>query len=269
MKKKSVIIVIGISLASFLSCSKKENALTANHINGEATSFTDTIWRVSEKFGEVVKDDIEKVVKVNLDENGNVVDYTSYDSYGDIIEKTVQKWNGTDIDEIINYDKDGKQQFHWKYFIENGKVQKIVTTCTMSSKWVSTETYYYSKDNKDRLDSITEVKGTEKDIHTFKYLDENNSYHEYSKYWTGRKSDAIYYFDKDKHIIKEKQSNGTFDYTYDENGLCIKESTSDGIITEYIYGFDSKGSLIKRTTYVTNDSKNATEMLTRHIEYKK
>ena len=32
--------------------------------------------------------------------------------------------------------------------------------------------------------------------------------------------------------------------------------------------FDEKGSLIKRITYVTNESKNATEMITRHIEYK-
>lgn len=216
----------------------------------------------------MVKEDISQVVKTNFDDNGNVIDYTVYDSYGKVKEKTVQKWNGSEIDEIFNYDEDGKQQFHWKYYIENDRVQKIITTCTMSSKWVETTTYYYSQSNPDRLDSITEVKNSEKDIHTFKYLDENNSYHEYIKYCTGGKSDAIYYYDKDNHLIKEKQSYGTITYVYNDKGLLVKKNYDDGIIDEYVYEFDEKGSLIKRITYVTNDSKNATEMITRHIEYK-
>ena len=266
--KYNILIVLSMIILSLSSCEKKVNGLTANCVKGDATSITDTIWDVSEKFGEVVKDDINQVVKTNFDDNGNVIDYTVYDSYGKVKEKTVQKWNGTEIDEIFNYDEDGKQQFHWKYYIENDRVQKIITTCTMSSKWVETTTYYYSQRNPDRLDSITEVKNSEKDIHTFKYLDENNSYHEYIKYCTGGKSDAIYYYDKNKHLIKEKQSYGTMTYVYNDKGLLVKKNYDDGIVDEYVYEFDEKGSLIKRITYVTNESKNATEMITRHIEYK-
>ena len=266
--KYNILFVLSMVILSLLSCEKKENGLTANYVKGDATSITDTIWNVSEKFGEVVKDDINQVVKTNFNDNGNVIDYTVYDSYGKVKEKTVQKWNGSDIDEIFNYDEDGKQQFHWKYYIENDRVQKIITTCTMSSKWVETTTYYYSHSNPDRLDSITEVKNSEKDIHTFKYLDENNSYHEYIKYCTGGKSDAVYYYDKDNRLIKEKQSYGTMTYVYNDKGLLIKKNYDDGIIDEFVYEFDEKGSLIKRITYVTNESKKATEMITRHIEYK-
>lgn len=251
-----------------MSCSKTENGLTANFIKGDAVSFTDTIWDVSEKFGEVVKDGISQVVKVNLDENGNITDFTYYDSNGRIKSKTVQKWNGKTIDEVIVYGEDGKQEFSYKYSIEHDKIQKIVTTCTMSSKWESTTTYYYSKNNPDRLDSITEVENGEKDLHTFKYLDDNDSYHEFITYSTGSKSEAIYYFDSDKKLIKEKESYGTTSYSYNELGLCIKKTYSDGIIDEYVYDFDEKGSLIKRITFVTNESRNATEMMTRHIEYK-
>ena len=138
----------------------------------------------------------------------------------------------------------------------------------MSEKWVSTTTYYYSNSNPERLDSIIEIEDSKKDIHTFKYFDDNNSYHEYIKYHTGNKSDGVYYFDKNKRLIKEKQSNGTTTYTYNDEGLLVKKAYDDGIIDEYVYEFDKKGSLIKRITYVTNESKNATEMLTRHIEYK-
>ena len=266
--KNNILIVSSMVILSLSSCEKKVNGLTANCVKGDATSITDTIWDVSEKFGEVVKDSINQVVKTNFDDNGNVIDYTVYDSYGKVKNKTVQKWNGTEIGEIFNYDEDGKQQFHWKYYIENDRVQKIITTCTMSSKWVEITTYYYSQSNPDRLDSITEVKESEKDIHTFRYLDENNSYHEYIKYSTGGKSDAIYYYNKDKRLIKEKQSYGTMTYMYNDKGLLVKKNYDDGIIDEYVYEFDEKGSLIKRITYVTNESKIATEMITRHIEYK-
>ena len=264
----NIIFVLSMVILSLMSCEKKVNGLTARFVKGDATSITDTIWNVSEKFGEVVKEDINQVVKTNFDDNGNVLDYTVYDSYGNVKEKTVLKWNGLDIDEIFNYDEDGKQQFHWKYFIENDRVQKIITTCTMSSKWVATKTYYYSQSNPDRLDSITVVENSEKDIHTFEYLDENNSYHEYIKNCTGGKSDALYYYDKDKRLIKEKQSYGTMTYVYNDKGLLIKKNYDDGIIDEYVYEFDEKGSLIKRITYITNESKKATEMITRHIEYK-
>lgn len=265
--KFKILIVISIVMLSLLSCSKK-NGLSAHFIKGDATSFTDTIWGVSEKFGEVVKDDINKVVKVDFDDNGNVIGITTYNSYGKLIEKTVQKWDGNNVDEIFDYDEDGKQQYHWKYYHKNNKVQKIVTTCTTDTKWIRTTTFYYSKNNLDRLDSIIEIKDSEKEVHTFKYLDDNNSYHEYIRSSTGDKSDAIYYFDKDKHLIKEKHFYGTETHTYNDKGLLEKSVWDDGIINEYVYEFDTKGSLIKRITYVTNGNKNATEMLTRHIEYR-
>ena len=266
--KYNILFVLSIVTLFLSSCGKKENGLTAHYIKGDAASVTDTIWNVSEKFGEVVKDEINYVVKANFDDNGNITDYTVYDSCGKVINKTIQKWNDTTLDEIYNYDGDGKQQFHRKYYIENDKVQKIIITCTMSEKWVSTTTYYYSNSNPERLDSIIEIEDSKKDIHTFKYFDDNNSYHEYIKYHTGNKSDGVYYLDKNKRLIKEKQSNGTTTYAYNDEGLLVKKAYDDGIIDEYVYEFDKKGSLIKRITYVTNESKNATEMLTRHIEYK-
>ena len=74
--KYNILIVLSMVILSLSSCEKKVNGLTANCVKGDATSITDTIWNVSEKFGEVVKDDISQVVKTNFDDNGNVIDYT-------------------------------------------------------------------------------------------------------------------------------------------------------------------------------------------------
>lgn len=265
--KYKIIIAFSIVIPFLFSCSK-ENGLSANFIKGDATSFTDTIWHVSEKFGEVVKDGVNVVVKVDLNDNGNITDITRYNSYGELTEKTVQRWDGNNIAEAFNYNEDGKQEYHWKYYYKNGKIQKIVTTCTADTKWVSTTTYYYSKNNSERFDSITVIKDSKKDLYTYKYLDDNNSHHEYIKYSTGDKEEAIYYFNKDKYLIKEKQSYGTITYNYNNKGLLTKKVYDDGIINEYVYEFDTKGSLIKRINYVTNETKNAVEMMTRHIEYK-
>ena len=57
-----------------------------------------------------------------------------------------------------------------------------------------------------------------------------------------------------------------------EGKVVVVLSNNDGcIVREYIYDFDSKGSLIKSTTYFTipNEMKKANEMMTRHIEYKR
>ena len=60
--KYNILFVLSIVILSLSSCGKKENGLTASHIKGNATSITDTIWDVSEKFGEVVKDNIRQVI---------------------------------------------------------------------------------------------------------------------------------------------------------------------------------------------------------------
>lgn len=267
--KYNFIFVLSTVILVLSSCGKRDNGLAAYHINGAATSFTDTTWIVSEKFGEVVKDEIDEVIKYNVDDNFNITDHTAYDSDGKIKYKTVQKWNGTTLNEIFEYDRDGKQLYHWKYDFKNDKIQKIVTTFTMDSDVVSTETYYYySQNNPDRLDSITEIEDSEKLKRTFEYLDDNDSYHEYVNLSNGTKFDFCHYFDKDGRLIKEIDSNGTTTYLYNDEGLLMKETKADGTIKEYVYEFDEKGSLIKRTTYVTNGIKKATEIKTRHIEYK-
>lgn len=273
--KYNFIFVLSTVVLFLSSCGKKEikeNGLIENHIKGAATSFTDTLWIVSEKFGEVVKDEIDEVTKYNVDDNFNITDYTVYDSDGKIKYKVVKKY-GTTLDEVIQYNEDGKELLHWEYYLENDKIQKIVTTFTMDSDVVSTEIYYYySQNNPDRLDSITEIEDSEKLKRTFEYLDDNDSYHESINFRDGTKSDVWHYFDKDGRIINEKYSKGTTTetttYLYNDEGLLMKETKADGTIKEYVYEFDEKGSLIKRTTYVTNGIKKATEIKTRHIEYK-
>ena len=61
--KNNILIVSSMVILSLSSCEKKVNGLTANCVKGDATSITDTIWDVSEKFGEVVKDSIILPIK--------------------------------------------------------------------------------------------------------------------------------------------------------------------------------------------------------------
>ena len=241
------LFILSVLVLLLSSCSKKRNALIDNGIKGKVTSFTDTIWSVSEKFGEVVKDEINNVIKCDVDENGNITAYTIYDSDGDIARKIVQTFKGTQFDEIRTYDRSGDEESYNKYF--------------------------YSKDNPERIDSIKVVSYGSKSTAFFEYLDDNDSY----KYFTidedGEKSGVGYqYFDKEKRLIEDKSPYATTKYTYDDNGLCIssKQTSEYGgdEEREYEYGFDKKGSMIKRITYVTSGNRKAVEMLTRHIEYK-
>ena len=247
-----------------ISCEKK-----SEWIKGDVSSYTDTVWNVSEKFGEVIKDNISSVTKVIFNEDGNVTEIIEYDSEGDIKEKTIQKYDGKKLTDKFCYDEEGEQTFHFEYFFEKDKLIKLISTCTMSSPWVTTEYFYYSKSNPDRLDSITEISEQGKDLTTFKYLDNNNSYHEYVKFWTGNSMERIYYFDKDKRLIKEV-FDGTTTYTYNKDGFLETMKNSKGETYEYEYECDSKGSVIKVITYITTktEMKKAESMVTRYLDYK-
>ena len=97
MKKNLYLTLTLFLLFISYSCSNNSNEgnikndLEGFLIKSKAKSMTDTIWNVSEKFGELIRDDIEKIIKVNFNDDGNIIDITTYNSEGVIIEKEIGK----------------------------------------------------------------------------------------------------------------------------------------------------------------------------------
>lgn len=278
MKKNLYLTLTLFLLFISYSCSNNSNEgnikndLEGFLIKSKAKSMTDTIWNVSEKFGELIRDDIEKIIKVNFNDDGNIIDITTYNSEGVIIEKEIKKWNGKILKESFVYGEDGKQKYHHKYTFDNEKLKKIETECTIPyENWTSVETYHYSSIEPDRIDSIKTIKNNgDKDLYTFKYLDKNTRIQKYILA-TGETHESTEYFNDKDQLIKDVDNITTVTYAYNDQGLCVKRTFADGIVDEYEYEFDAKGSLIKQIHYVKDESsgenRNPVEMYSRHIEY--
>ena len=66
----------------FVGCSqnKIENDLAVMNIKGSVVAVTDTIWNVEEMFGEVVKKGIDKLIKYEFNNQGNLIAVLEYGS---------------------------------------------------------------------------------------------------------------------------------------------------------------------------------------------
>lgn len=239
--KKHLILELLLISCFLTSCEIKSNINDLEKVNlkGDITSIRQTLYYVTEKFGEPVKgarkcidlDICELYTKYN--ELGNEIEFSEYNSYGiSFISKIKYNEKNQKIEQNRYTPDEGKRvmQFKFKYDL-NGN-------CTeLSSDYGYIEKKVYDENNNLIKESITH-NSLEKFQYTYKYNDKNQKISElydegktlYTYFEDGNIKDVIVY-NKDGSIERK----GNYIYHYDEHQNWIVEiAYEDGAPISYV-----------------------------------
>lgn len=239
-----------------------------------------SVYKAIEKFGEVQADELEYVIKIELDKNNNIVKETTYDERGDIdmLKKNCYNEKGQLISSI-EYGYDGE---------ERSRLQQ-----TFDGKFVATTSY------KSRNQNLSyECRNNGEYIVEYDFFQDDKlvRYVKYDK--KGNVFESISYDAEGKEIGKEIQE-------FDNRDLLVKSIAQNGKITEIIreksglpikltnvylfsrglgdsnmlslgnqtakieYEYDKKGNWVKKQIRITEDNKSdELYIVTRTIEYR-
>ena len=236
----------------FVSCSqnKLSNSLKSMGINGNVTNITDTVWEVKEKFGEPIKIRIDKLIKYEINDKGNITSITKYGATGKISEKTVKEYNE---EELILSDKT---------YIDDGSLY-------------SSYIYTYTDDGNYKIDYI---RGNYKSYIKFERI--NDKLTKRTEFREDEsKSEMKLHYDDNMRIVKIEgiDSNNyleEYELTYKDNLTTsyLYRSKYGSIKEDYKYKLDNKGNWIEKIEYHTDDYDNKVpsleKMTTRNLQYK-
>ncbi|GAB4300321.1 MAG: hypothetical protein Kow0068_23630 [Marinilabiliales bacterium] len=189
------------------------------------------------------------------DENGNIVEDTTYESKNVIESKTLSKFdNNNRLVEEINYIADDEltEKINYSYD-DQGKVTNVKITYADGS--VSNKKYNYSQENTliiDIIDEDEEYEGKEIRIYDDKgRIIEKTIYDEFENI---DEKEKLEYNEKGE-IIKRIEYNvdneieAIINYEYDESGNLIKylKVTNDNeVIDKVLFKYDEQGRLIEQ-----------------------
>jgi len=265
----NTVFLLFVVIVTLTSCRNNKNGLEANNIKGDVISFTDSVWFVNEKFGEVHKEFLENYTKVEFNEDGNITNITEYDDDGSIKNKTVRIWNGKDLADENYYNSDGNLERKSSFSIGDGNIKSCITTFYNESNKVEKSSYFYTN---DKVDSIISLKDGKKMTLTNSFFEDENGkgYKQVVIDYSGEKDTSIFYFDSKGRITKMITGGDTYTYIYNDNG-DLEKSTYSHFKNNYKYKYDSKGNWIERIEYEkwANQKPTIKSYTTRTIEYRK
>lgn len=205
---------------------------------GDVESVTITEYKLSEKFGEIVKDKIDYKEVYKFNQNGDVVEMAAYNSDGSLYENWLCKYDSQGkLIEVAGYYPDGSldDKSLYKYDSRGNQIE---------------EAHYNSDGSLDRK-------------HLSKYDSQGNMVEE-ARYFDGSlRSTTIYKYDAQGNRIEHAiyDSDGSLDSKelskYDSQGNKIEEVEykSDGSLrSKHLYKYDSQGKLIEKAEYNSDGS---------------
>lgn len=237
------------------------------HFKGIVISFTDTLYYGEEKFGEPQKEWIERITKVDLNENGQITTITEYDKDGEITGKTTQVWKDKySLSEYSTYGESGNMATKIEYYYNGDKLNQAIVHHYDENNVIEKLSYTYDG---DRVVQIDGFKGGKKSKTTYSYLDDNDSYICLNVDYSGEKTERTIYLDNDNRIIKMLADGDTYTYQYNEKGDELK-TTYSHFVNTFTYKYDDKGNWIEmvETEKWGNQSPKVKNLTTRHYEYK-
>lgn len=261
----------------FVGCSqnKIENDLAVMNIKGSVVAVTDTIWNVEEMFGEVVKKGIDKLIKYEFNNQGNLIAVLEYGSDGKLEEKTIKEYN--EKGEILSdktYKDDGSLYRSHVFNYINDNTHKINIVWNGYSKYTEERVVYLTNNSVDSIYSVTKEDGKE--------LVSKTVCRKIDKYKTkvtafqadGSILETMDYVDEKMRFIKSEGLNENLlcEWTYSDDLLISRLSRGESWYykTDYKYKLDNKGSWIELIEYETEKDgiPRLSKMTTRNIQYK-
>ncbi|WP_295879079.1 hypothetical protein [uncultured Alistipes sp.] len=278
---KKIFSVVFLCLCAIIFCTNCTSYKAYNpDYRGDIASTTVSVYEAVEKFGEVQVDELEYVIKIELDKDNNIVKETIYDERGNIDMLTKNCYNGKgQLTSSIEYGYDGE---------ERSKLQQ-----TFDGKFVATTSY---KSQNQNVNYECRNNGEYIVEYDFYQDDKLVRYVKYDK--RGNVFESISYDAEGKEIGKEIQE-------FDNRDLLVKSIAQDGKITEIIrekrglpiklinvylfsrglgdsnkfspgnqtaeieYEYDEEGNWVKKRIRIMEDDKSdELYIVTRTIEYR-
>ena len=268
--KITVGLLMIVALMSCMSCTTNRNDqekswLQDNKIKGNVTTVIDSIYIAEEKFGEPYKVGLGRVDKYVLNNDGNVVEHTVFDYKGEIESMTKQIWNGKELQERCDYKSDGKLAYSIKYTYMDGKVAEEFITALDSGQEQLVK-YFYNADN--RFDSVVSTINDVRTVAKFSWTDDKCCTRTVINPDQTEEVET-YYYDSDGNIVKTVTQRDTCTYTYLDNGLLDRLSSSNTVCS-YKYKYDHEDNWIEQIQYCKlKDEEPSITLTSRTYTYKK
>ena len=195
--KKSLMLLLLFTNCIVSSCEKKsiKNDLEKENLKGDIVSVKKSNYKVTEKFGEPVKGEMDCIdldvcsVLTKYNDFGNEIEFSEYASYGDsFITKIKYNEKNQKIEQNRYTPVEGKRvmQFKLKYDLNGNCIEE------------SSDAGYLVKRE---------------------YDEHNNLKKEFIKDWQTKEfNETTFFYNEKNEIITEKYSQGKTEYTYYDDG---------------------------------------------------
>lgn len=229
---------IGIILIALASCTSKEKKFQPDY-RGDIASITVYEYTTKDSFGEIHKDELYAVYKLEFDNNKNLISKKKYEYDGEITEEEYNEYNKRNlliIQKTYQYIIDSQEIS--EYIYDGDILEKLtIKTCYSNDKDITNWYIEYANDGKniveamifddEKLYSVGEMKW-DKNILTVKQ--------KYTK--DGSEDTYIYEFNDNRQITRVTNNEGKVSkITYNEMGLPIKYTQ---VYEEYVSSIDTK-----------------------------
>ena len=126
-KMKYAIIILLAIVAQGYSNDKVENDWTKDELKGRVRSFSQFIYVVVDRFGNIEKGNCLDYIQIKYDEKGNRIEENEYNSDGSLKSKATYKYDekGNKIEEN-RYNSDGSldKKYTYKYDEKGNRIEK-------------------------------------------------------------------------------------------------------------------------------------------------
>ena len=235
-------ILASLSLATLLlaSCSapQQKTYVERHHLHGDIVSITDSVWRASEWLGQVHQEQLQAVIKWEVNAEGQLDSYAIYNAEGGLVNQEVNAWKDPyRLDSVQQFGPGGKLHCRSLYIYEGDRLDTIV------NQYDSQEVEYLVHRYVDgQLSSIEGQLAGKSKVSRYSFLTDGSFTVQETSYDGQTTSDT---YNADGQIVRSDMTSESWQHTYSDEGLLTQSSHTapfKSVVDTYQYTFDNHGN---------------------------